>query len=252
MTKSSIALLVIVGAFTSACTANSEDASSSSDESALSTCASEGKIQGTNASSTGDPHMTSGDGLLFEDQLSGWHVEAKSDSAIVRGGWDLPLEVQISAAQYWCPAPYSTAHCTHAIDAYVAGNRVHFFKSGVVTVGGSPVALAPSTSMPLANRVTLAREADAPSPVYVITNGLGETFKMVIGTGMTIDLYVAFSPLRSNDRIGGILGCFDADTDPSNDLCARNKCQLSFPVSRVNAFIDEWQVLAGDAADTSE
>ena len=236
-----------------ACGSAPETTSSSSAESLTGSCtAAEGFLAGTAAQSTGDPHMLSGDGLAFEDQSGGWHVEAKSVSAIDKSSassWQL----QVSADQYVC-AP--GVRCSRAVDIYVAGSRLHFTRAGVVRVNGAQTSIGAPLALPFNVSVTHNPPTDSvPCDQYIVTNALGETITLNVFQGVTIDIYVNLSRLRKSDRVGGILGCFDHDTDSLDDLCHRDKCGGSYDSTdpaQISAFLDEWRVGGSDDADTSE
>lgn len=236
-----------------ACGSATESTSSDQAEDLSASCnaSADGYVVGTAAQSTGDPHMVSGDGLAFEDQSSGWHLELQSISATNKStptAWQL----QVAADQYMC---FPGVRCTRAVDVYVGGSRLHFWRSGAVAINGAGATISSPLALPMHVSVThTPASASAPFDQYVITNAYGETVTLDV-TSVTIDVYVNLSRARKSDRVGGILGCFDHDGDPTNDLCHRNKCTGSFDASdpnQVAAFLDEWRVLGDDDCDTSE
>jgi hypothetical protein len=238
------------------CGSAATSSDSVSDTSALANaCDGPGPLVGTSALSWGDPHQITPDGLQFEDQEPGWHIEVQSRSARDRSKVTAG-QLQVAADAYACS---TGVFCNRAVDVYMAGNRVHLVagRPGFIGVNGAWTTV--SSPVQLGGGVTLANvptPASDPTNTYTLSNSYGETVTLTTlnDFGHYIDIAVTLSSARKGDTAGGILGCFDADADPSNDLCHRFDCATYDPndSAQVAAFISDWRILADDDVDTSE
>ncbi|WP_436790440.1 VWD domain-containing protein [Yinghuangia sp. YIM S10712] len=185
------------------------------------------------ASSNGDPHMTTFDGVFYDLMSVGEFtlVDATDDTMLVQTR-QVPLE------------GFADVSVNSAVAADVAGDRVgfHLKPDGVeVHLNGADVTpSAGETRLPKGG--TLARTGDGPAASYSLTWPDGsQLFATPIASyGLKVDM--ALSPTRQG-QLTGLLGNFDGDR--TNDLDAGDGRLLppAAPHADIHgAFADHWRV----------
>ena len=219
-----------------------------------------GANAGLSFSSTGDPHEVTGDGFPFENQNQGTFTAIKSYSAIVKDG--SPGELMVLKKQQSCG---DGVFCNTNVAIYVAGARLKIATDGSLVLNGASTTLATGTTMTLpkpdgsSSGATLARTDPAAGEIdYTVTSPLGDVIKVDDWVTWGINLTGTISVLRRGERVRGSLGCFDGDTDQSDDLCKRFTKSLSeievngqetfYPLTSdgVAAFLKDWRTVQAD------
>jgi len=176
-------------------------------------------IQGAAFQSWGDPHEISGDGLKFDNMLTGTFTAFQSASG------DLVLQKYQEKDEQ---GRWAGATLNKAAGIKVGDNTISYdIKGDQLMINGKKVSTAPGSSYQLPDG----------GSVSVAANG-NITVNSAVGDAITIekqDGYIDFSGQVSSSRpsgsVFGSLGTFDADTDPTNDL--RRPDGSVFPITYV-------------------
>ena len=163
-------------------------------------------IKGGEFRSWGDPHEVSGDGLKFDNMLTGTFTAFQSASG------DLVLQKYQEKDE---KGRWAGATLNKAAGIKVGDNTISYdIKGDQLTINGKKVSTAPGSSYNLPDG----------GSVSIAANG-HINVKSAMGDKITIekqDGYIDFrgevSSSRPSGSVFGSLGTFDADTDPTNDL----------------------------------
>jgi alpha-tubulin suppressor-like RCC1 family protein len=173
---------------------------------------------------TGDPHMTTFDGLAYEFQQVGEYIYSSD-------GGDFVLQVRT--------APYygsSTVASNHAVAAHIAGDRVgYYYDSSEPLLVNSQPAAVPAGGLTLAHGGRVVRTTKG----YELRWPSGEV--VTIGIYGLLNVTVTI-PDREKAYVG-LLGTWDGD--PRNDLVPRGGQPLQWPISSeavYGAFGDSWRI----------
>jgi hypothetical protein len=251
MKRSLVALVALLGA----CSAESAP-----DEATESSQANLQQSAGLAFSSMGDPHETTGDGFPFENQKSGTFTAIKSYSAIVKDG--SPWELMVIKKQQPCNVGVT---CNTRAAIYVAGTTLKLFADGTLYLNGAgtaidsgaTVALQKPDGSPSGARL---RRTDADGVMTLsVLSPVGDVIVLDdYYTAGWLNIHGTISAARANERVRGSLGCFDADTDSTNDLCKRFVTSLdeikvngqetfyTQDAAGVDAFLEAWRTNQGD------
>lgn len=201
-------------------------------------------IEGEKFRSWGDPHEVTGDGLKFDNYLTGTFVAFQSVSG------DLVLQKYQEKDDH---GRWAGATLNKAAGIKVGDNTISYdIKGDQLLINGKQVSTKAGATYALegGGSVTIASNGDI-------------TVKSAMGDVITIekkDGYIDFSgqiaASRPSGSVFGSLGSFDADTDPTNDL--RRPDGSIFPItynpkksannhieedqSYVNQFLELWRV----------
>ena len=176
-------------------------------------------IEGEKFRSWGDPHEVSGDGLKFDNMLTGTFTAFQSASG------DLVLQKYQEKDEQ---GRWAGATLNKAAGIKVGDNTISYdIKGDQLMINGKKVSTAPGSNYKLPDG----------GSVSVAANG-HITVNSAVGDAITIekqDGYIDFSGQVSSSRpsgsVFGSLGTFDADTDPTNDL--RRPDGSVFPITYV-------------------
>ncbi len=195
-------------------------------------------IVGTSFSSVGDPHETSGDGLRYDNQRSGFFVGLQSDGVEYEGPWRLMLQKEHRRADE-LGLPWGSFTVNVAAALQVGPAWVRYRADGdALEVDGQRVLLPQGATRPLAGGGTLSRASN----VLTVTSPVGDTVSFT-DQGRYLDIHGNLSFLRGSQRVKGSLGCFDADQMRANDMCLRDGT-LTLNTER---FLDAWTVARGES-----
>ncbi len=205
-------------------------------------------IVGASFSSVGDPHETSGDGLRYDNQRTGWFVGVQSDGVVANGPSHLMLQKEHQRSDA-LGLPWGSFTVNVAAALQVGPARVRYRAWGdVLEVDGQPVTLASGASRWLVGGGLLSRSNN----VLTVRSPLGDTVSFT-DQGRYLDIRGTLSGERGSQRVKGSLGCFDADVMRVNDRCLRDGT-VTLSTER---FLDAWTVartesLFGDAGPLPE
>lgn len=176
---------------------------------------------GISGSSTGEPHITTLDGLYYDFQAAG-------DFLLTTSGPSFIVQVR----QQWTPNRPNVAF-NKAVAMQMGKTRVAVFLDPArLVVDGSQVALADGKTLSLPDNVEVTRNAN----VYLIKHGSGETVRVVVVDGVWVNIlggnfldvavslnYTAYGGMR------GLLG--NGNGDVQDDIATRDGKVLAQPVS---------------------
>jgi hypothetical protein len=163
-------------------------------------------IEGEKFRSWGDPHEVTGDGLKFDNMLTGTFTAFKSAS----GDLELQKYQEKDEQGRWAGATLNKA-----AGIKVGENTVSYdIRGDQLSINGKKVSTAPGSSyaLPGGGNVSVGKDGN-------ITVNTPQDDKITIEKR---DGYIDFagevSKSRPSGSVFGSLGMFDADTDPTNDL----------------------------------
>jgi hypothetical protein len=163
-------------------------------------------IEGGTFRSWGDPHEVTGDGLKFDNMLTGTFTAFQSSSG------DLVLQKyqEKDEAGRWAGATLNKA-----AGLKVGDNTISYdIRGDQLMINGKKVSTAPGSDykLPDGGSVSIGKDGN-----ISVNSAVGDTI-----TIEKLDGYINFSGQVSSSRpsgsVFGSLGMFDADTDPTNDL----------------------------------
>lgn len=188
-------------------------------------------IQGRTFSSIGDPHETTGDGLLFDNMLRGEFVKLMSATG------DFVLQTRHSA---WDRNPKATVNTAAAVA--MGDDCVAFdFLTKKLTVNGSDVPFTPGSKYALPGGSSV--EVDAQG-VIRMTSPKGDKVNIELHSDY-IDITGELAASRKDGEIRGSLGVFDNDTTVANDLLGRSGTTVvgnQKDQAAIDLFLNEWRV----------
>ncbi|MBL9103022.1 MAG: VWD domain-containing protein [Myxococcales bacterium] len=187
---------------------------------------------GHGGGSSGDVHIVSHDGLLFDFQAGGEFVLTRAVSGA-------PFEVQTRQEPL---GPVQSVSVNTAVATRVGPHRVGFYtrRSTLVHVDGAPVDLAPGASLDLEGGVLTRTDLLH----YELAYAGGEVLR-VLRHGGLLSARVQLPPSRAGEVVG-LLG--DADGDPGDDVALGPDVFLAQPVSEQllyrgdDSFAAAWRV----------
>ncbi len=201
-------------------------------------------IEGEKFRSWGDPHEVSGDGLKFDNMLTGTFTAFQSASG------DLVLQKYQEKDEQ---GRWAGATLNKAAGIKVGDNTISYdIKDNQLTVNGKQVSSAPGSSyqLPDGGSVSVAANGN-----ITVTSAIGDKITVEKRDGY-IDFRGELAASRPGGSVFGSLGTFDEDTDPTNDLrrpdgslfpitYAPNKSannQIGEGQAYVNQFLELWRV----------
>ena len=201
-------------------------------------------INGGTFRSHGDPHEVSGDGLKFDNYLTGTFTAFQSTSG------DLVLQ---KFQEKDDKGRWAGATLNKAAGIKVGDNTVSYdIRGDELTINGAKVSTKPGSSyaLPDGGSVSIATNGD-----ITVNSAIGDKITVEKRDGY-IDFRGEISASRPGGSVFGSLGAFDEDTDPTNDLIrpdgtafpityAANKSannQIGENQSYVNQFLELWRV----------
>lgn len=195
--------------------------------------------------SWGDPHEISGDGLKFDNQLTGRFVAFKSDEG------DLELQKDQGPDQ---SGRWPGATLNHAVALKVAGDLVAYdVLKNSLTINGAEVPFKDG-------KLTLRGGAtvDIKGSTLSVTSPRGDQID-IVKKDAYIDLSGKISGSRPKGSVSGSLGSFDADGQQDNDLVGRDGKTVAVTVNpnagwnqvvqdaAFKAFLDGWKVRTSES-----
>ncbi|MEV6925783.1 choice-of-anchor C family protein [Dactylosporangium sp. NPDC051485] len=195
------------------------------------------QCSGGDATTSGDPHLTTFDGAHYDFQQVGEFIAARSDRD--------DFAVQVRQAP-WAGTSRTVAGNTAAA-FQVAGHRaaVYLATGGsavTTTVDGKGVTAA-STTLPGGG--TLANDTGSRRATMTWPDG---TFAIVsYAGGGYLDLSVGLSSARAG-HVSGLLG--NANRDPSDDLVTRAGAALPYPATAAQlygAYSESWRITQAES-----
>jgi von Willebrand factor type D domain len=177
---------------------------------------------GISGSSTGEPHITTLDGLYYDFQAAG-------DFLLTTSGPSFIVQVR----QRWTPNRPNVAF-NKAVAMRMGNARVAVFLDPTrLVVDGEQVALADGNTITLPGNVAVSRNAN----VYLIKHGSGETVRVVavdnawvnILGGHFLDVSVSLNYAAGGGAMRGLLG--NGNGDVRDDIATRDGKVLAQPVS---------------------
>lgn len=163
-------------------------------------------IEGGSFQSWGDPHEVSGDGLKYDNMLTGTFTAFQSASG------DLVLQKyqEKDEAGRWAGATLNKA-----AGLKVGDNTISYdIRGDQLMVNGQRVSTAPGTSVQLPDGGSVVVGQDGN---ITVNSAAGDKITIVKQDGY-IDFKGELAPSRPSGSVYGSLGTFDADKDPTNDL----------------------------------
>ncbi len=163
-------------------------------------------IEGASFRSWGDPHEVSGDGLKYDNMLTGTFTAFKSAS----GDLELQKFQEKDEAGRWAGATLNKA-----AGIKVGDNAISYdIRNDQLMVNGQQVSTRPGSSFQLPDGGSVSVGTDGNISV---NSALGDTITIKKNDGY-IDFEGSLAAGRPDGSVFGSLGTFDADTDPANDL----------------------------------
>jgi len=163
-------------------------------------------IQGAAFQSWGDPHEVSGDGLKFDNMLTGTFTAFQSASG------DLVLQKYQEKDEQ---GRWAGATLNKAAGIKVGDNTISYdIKGDQLTVNGKKVSSAPGSTyqLPDGGSVSVAANGN-----ITVASAIGDKITVEKRDGY-IDFRGELAASRPGGSVYGSLGTFDEDTDPTNDL----------------------------------
>jgi hypothetical protein len=182
-------------------------------------------------SSWGDPHEVTGDGLKFDNQLTGRFIAFKSDEG--------DLEVQKDQS----PDPtgrWPGMTLNHAIGMKVGENRINYdvLKNSFQINGQTLPFKDMSTTLKDGTTVTISGNK------LSVTSPRGDVIN-VTKQDAYLDLSGTISGFRPTDSVQGSLGDFHTGDDQSKDLVTRDGRTVG--VAQIADFLNGWRVKPGES-----
>jgi len=201
-------------------------------------------IEGAAFRSWGDPHEVSGDGLKFDNMLTGTFTAFQSASG------DLVLQKYQEKDE---KGRWAGATLNKAAGIKVGDNTISYdIKGDQLMINGKKVSTAPGSSynLPDGGSVSIAANGH-----INVSSAIGDKITIEKQDGY-IDFRGELAPGRPGGSVFGSLGTFDEDTDPTNDLrrpdgslfpitYSPNKSannQIAEGQSYVDTFLELWRV----------
>jgi hypothetical protein len=201
-------------------------------------------IDGGTFRSHGDPHEISGDGLKFDNYLTGTFTAFQSASG------DLVLQ---KFQEKDDKGRWAGATLNKAAGIKVGDNTISYdIRGDELTINGKKVSTAPGSSyaLPDGGSVSIGKDSH-----ITVNSALGDKITVEKRDGY-IDFRGEVSASRPGGSVFGSLGSFDEDKDPTNDLIrpdgsafpityVPNKSannQIGEKQSYVNEFLELWRV----------
>lgn len=193
-----------------------------------------GGNEGLTFASVGDPHVTTGDGLKFDNQKVGTFVQAKSES----GDFQLPSTqtdcALIPGMEELAGGMVNTAA---GVKMNASGTQVGFDAlTQQLSVAGEVVPLPEAGGAPIEvpGGGSVAVDADG---VIQITSAAGDTVTL-LNHGNYLDITGEIAASRPAGSVRGALGAFDTDTDTANDMIMRD----GTVTTDIDSFLESWRV----------
>jgi hypothetical protein len=179
------------------------------------------------ATSAGDTHLITFDGLLYDFQAAGDFLLAQADPDFI---------VQVRQAM----VPNRNVSINRGVGTQMGKTRIAICLPMRLEINGTPEQLNDGQSMPLPDNVQLSRTGN----VYVIRRKGGDIVRVQVNNGW-IDLSVGAAPQAT---VRGLLG--NANGNTGDDIALRNGTVLTQPV-RFNdlygRYADSWRVPLKDS-----
>ena len=201
-------------------------------------------LEGGTFRSHGDPHEVTGDGLKFDNYLTGTFTAFQSASG------DLVLQKYQEKDD---KGRWAGATLNKAAGLQVGNNTISYdIRGDQLMINGKQVSTKPGSEfkLPDGGSVSVAANGD-----ITVNSAIGDKITIEKRDGY-IDFRGEISSSRPSGSVFGSLGSFDADTDPTNDL--RRPDGSLFPITYepnksannqigenqdyVNQFLELWRV----------
>lgn len=190
-------------------------------------------IEGGTFRSWGDPHEVTGDGLKFDNMLTGTFTAFKSASG------DLELQKYQEKDDH---GRWAGATLNKAAGIKVGENTVSYdIRGDQLSINGKKVSTTPGSvfSLPGGGNVSVGKDGN-----ITVNTPVGDTITIEKRDGY-IDFRGEISSSRPSGSVFGSLGTFDEDTDPTNDL--RRPDGSIFPITYNPTKSANNQIMEGQA-----
>lgn len=178
-----------------------------------------------NFSSVGDPHETTGDGLKFDNELTGKFIAFRSDE----GDLEIQKDQGPDQSGRW---PGMTLN--HAVAMKVGANTINFDINNALKINGRSVPMKDGvTNLPDGTSVAIAGSS------LSVTSPRGDVIN-VSNQDSYLNLTGTISGKRPTDSVQGSLGAFHQGGDQSQDLVMRNGSAVG--LAKLNDFLNSWRV----------
>lgn len=186
-------------------------------------------LEGTEFSSTGDPHEVTGDGNTFDNQKVGDFIKIRSKTG------DLVLQSRQTASPDNSDVKYNTA-----IALKVEGEVITYDAKDddKIKINGKEYRLKPGFFLTLPHGAgKLTRDDNGDFRIETKDSDVINLKRKLDGMPH-LDISGNISSFRRDGEVRGSLGAFDTDKNAANDLVGRD----GKAIKDVNQFLEEWRV----------
>lgn len=186
-------------------------------------------LEGTEFSSTGDPHEVTGDGNKFDNQKVGDFIKLQSSTG------DLVLQSRQTAAPNNSNVKYNTA-----IALKVEGEVITYDAkdNDKIKINGKEYRLKPGVFVNLPRGAGKLTRDDNGDFTIETKDGDVINLKRKMDGMPHLDISGNISSFRRNGEVRGSLGTFDTDENAANDMVDRN----GQAVTDLDKFLEGWRV----------